>query len=113
MKLYFVDCRGNTIEKSFTDVSDAMTEVYRAAMLGWFVYDEYYNPITPIILTDDCIGKFAVLMDGERHTIRRKKDGYLSYNIDGYNYDSFGQGRYNPSKLDSILPEYHVAYVED
>lgn len=112
MKLYFVDRKGNTIEKSFTDVSDAMTEVYRAAMLGWFVYDEDYNPITPIALTDDCIGKIAVLVHGSEYVI--EQGGIvLRYEINGYRYDSFGQGRGTPTSNDSIPTHLHIAYIKD
>ena len=40
MKLYFIDRKGNRLEKSFTSIPEAMSEVYKAALLGWFVYDE-------------------------------------------------------------------------
>lgn len=112
MKLYFIDRKGNRLEKSFTSIPDAMSEVYKAALLGWFVYDEDSNPITPTFLTDDCLGKVAVLVNGNEYVI--EQGGYvLRYEINGYRYDTFGQGRGTPTTDDSIPAHLHVAYIKD
>ena len=112
MKLYFIDRKGNRLEKSFTSIPEAMSEVYKAALLGWFVYDEDCNPITPTFLTDDCLGKVAVLVNGNEYVI--EQGGYiLRYEINGYRYDTFGQGRRTPTTDDSIPTHLHVAYIKD
>ena len=113
MKLFFIDQDGKQTEKSFKSVYDALTEVYRAGMLGWFVCDENYNPINPILLTEASVGKRAVLKNGRTYEIKNKKGGKLNYIIGGLYYDPFGQGRGTPSSSDSLTNNVHVAYVTD
>lgn len=37
----------------------------------------------------------------------------LRYEINGYRYDSFGQGRGTPTSNDSIPTHLHIAYIKD
>lgn len=43
-----------------------------------------------------------------------EEGGYvLRYEINGYRYDTFGQGRGTPTTDDSIPTHLHVAYIKD